>query len=176
MNRTVVIPGYSDFETFSRDHKNEIQSMLNYWQKSDAFFNFVWLKGISGRSHLNPLAMRARMDAVYDYYKKTQTPLWVMAQIKGVSSHSLLILDMNQNETGYSMNVIDSNHPLKTITIDYQDGDTNLHATGEDYSFVPYVGFQNDFVKLSAALKATCGNLKDGLDLSQVKPGDIELP
>lgn len=176
MNRTVVIPGYSDFETFSHDYKKEIQAMLNSWQKADGFFNFEWMRGISGKSELEPRAMRAQMDGVYKHYKNSPTPLWVMAQIKGITSHSLLILQMVQNDTGYSMNVIDSNHPQDTIRIDYHDGDRNLHATGESYSFVPYVGFQNDFVKLSAALKTACGGLTEGLDLSNVEAGDVELP
>lgn len=176
MNKTVVIPGYSDFETFSRDYKKEIQAMLDGWQKSDGFFNFEWMRGISGRSSLEPSEMRSQMEAVYRHYKNSPTPLWIMAQIKGITSHSLLILHMVQNETGYSLNVIDSNHPQDTITIDYQYGDRNLRATGESYSFVPYVGFQNDFVKLSSALKSTCGGLTESLDLSNVEAGDVELP
>lgn len=176
MNKTVVIPGYSDFETFSHDYKPQIQAMLDSWQKADGFFNFEWMRGISGRSELEPAQMKAQMQNVYDHYKASPTPLWIMAQIKGITSHSLLILKMAQTENGYAMNVIDSNHPQDTVEISYHEGDRNLHATGESYSFVPYVGFQNDFVKLSAALKSTCGGLTEGLDLSQVKPGEVELP
>jgi hypothetical protein len=176
MNKTVVIPGYQDFETFSTDYKNEIQAMLNDWQKRDGFFNFEWMRGISGKSSLEPDQMRARMDDVYKHYKNSPTPLWIMAQIKGIESHSFLILRMVQTENGYTMEVIDSNHPVETVTIDYHQGDRNLRATGAKYSFVPYVGFQNDFVKLSQALKSACGGLTEGLDLSDVQEGDVELP
>lgn len=176
MNRTVVIPGYSDFESFTRDYKPQIQAMLNAWQKSDGFFNFEWMRGISGRSALEPSQMKARMQDVYNHYKSSPTPLWIMAQVKGITSHSLLVLRMSQTETGYVMQVIDSNHPQDTVEIVYHEGDRNLRATGEKYSFVPYVGFQNDFVKLSAALKAACGGLTEGLDLSRVEPGEVELP
>ncbi len=175
MNKTVIIPGYSDFETFSHDYKREIQALLNDWQKKDGFFNFEWMRGISGKFELEPSAMRAQMDKVYTHYKNSPTPLWIMAQIKGITSHSLLILKMAQTDTGYSMDVIDSNHPQDTVRIDYNTGDRNLRATGESYSFVPYVGFQNDFVKLSAALKTACGGLTEGLDLSNVEEGDVEL-
>lgn len=176
MNKTVVIPGYSDFETFSHDYKNEIQSLLNDWQKKDGFFNFEWMRGISGKFELEPAAMRARMDNVYNHYKNSPTPLWIMAQIKGITSHSLLILKMAQTDSGYILDVIDSNHPQDTVRIEYNTGDRNLRATGSSYSFVPYVGFQNDFVKLAAALKTACGGLTDGLDLSTVEEGDVELP
>lgn len=175
MNKTVIIPGYSDFETFSHDYKKEIQALLNDWQKKDGFFNFEWMRGISGKFELEPSAMRTQMDKVYTHYKNSPTPLWIMAQIKGITSHSLLILKMAQTDTGYSMDVIDSNHPQDTIRIEYNTGDRNLRATGASYSFVPYVGFQNDFVKLSAALKTACGGLTEGLDLSTVEEGDVEL-
>jgi hypothetical protein len=175
MDKTVAIPGYSDFETFSHDYKSQIQAMLNDWQKRDGFFNFEWMRGISGRSSLEPAQMRAQMDGVYKHYKSSPTPVWIMAQIKGVTSHSLLVLKMVQNDTGYALDVIDSNHPQDTITIDYHYGDRNLHSTGESYSFVPYVGFQNDFVKISAALKSACGGLTEGLDLSKVEEGDVEI-
>lgn len=176
MNRTVVIPGYSDFETFSRDHQRQIQAMLNAWQKSDGFFNFEWMRGISGRSSLEPREMRARMDDVYKFYKSSPTPLWIMAQIKGIESHSMLILKMAQTDFGYSLFVIDSNHPLETIQIDYHTGDRSLRAFGGKYTFVPYVGFQNDFTKIAAALKSTCGGFAEDMDLSDMRPGDIELP
>jgi hypothetical protein len=175
MNKTVIIPGYSDFKTFSHDYKNEVQAMLDSWQKSDGFFNFVWVRGISGKSELEPRAMQVQMNNVYDYYKSTQTPLWVMAQIKGITSHSLLILHMVQNANGYSMKVIDSNHPSETITIYYNIGDRNLRFSGAGYSFVPYVGFQNDFLKIGATLESTCGGTSKMIDITAIKPGDLEL-
>ena len=150
--------------------------MLDRWQKADGFFNFEWMRGISGRSSLPAGEMRLRMDDVYKHYKNSPTPLWIMAQIKGITSHSLLILQMVQTANGYDLNVIDRNHPLDTIRIEYHEGDMNLRATGESYSFVPYVGFQNDFSKLSAALKTACGGLTESLDLSGVEEGDVELP
>lgn len=173
MDKTVVIPGYSDFETFSRSHQFEIQAMLNDWQLRDGFLNFQWIRGISGHSSLPSKDMKSRMDSVFNYFKNSPAPLWVMAQVKGITSHSLLIIDMKRNAHGYDLNVIDSNHPLETIDIEYHEGDTFLKAQGAKYSFVPYVGFQNDFRKIFTSLKKACPNRRiEGLD--DILDGEIE--
>jgi hypothetical protein len=174
MDQIVFIPGYSDFASFSKDYGNEIQQMLNDWQKRDGFFNFEWIRGISGRHSLSAADMRKRMDAVYLQYKKSPTPLWIMAQIKGVTSHSFLVLRMNKNAHGYDMTVIDSNYPLKNISIIYHEGDNALRAQGAKYTFVPYVGFQNDFRKISLALKKDCGNEGFVMPVEGILDGEIE--
>ena len=174
MNKVVTIPGYVDFETFSLDYQNEMQSMLNGWQKRDGLYNFEWIRGISGKSSLPVGEMLLRMKDVYDHYKNSPTPLWIMAQIRGISSHSLMILNMKEVENGYDMEVIDSNYPQDMIPITYRQGDTSLYGHKKKYTFVPYVGFQNDFLKLSAALKTKCGEKNLGLVWKTVRPGEIE--
>lgn len=169
MDRVVVIPGYSDFFTFSKDFQKNIQDMLEGWQKRDGFLNFEWIRGISGRSELSMEKMKERMDDVYRYYKNSPAPLWIMAQIKGITSHSLLVLQMRETETGYDMNVIDSNHPDETLLISYVFGDRSLK--NDKYTFVPYTGFQNDFRLIRKAVAHTCG---DVFPKSEVEDGDIE--
>jgi hypothetical protein len=174
MDQVVIIPGYSDFESFSSDHRVGLQNLLNEWQKRDGFFNFEWIRGISGRFSLPAGDMKLRMDDIYNHYKNSPTPLWIMAQIKGLTSHSLLILTMTYRESGYDMIVIDSNHPQDLVNIEYYHGDTFLHAKGEKYNFVPYAGFQNDFKNIQAALKKSCGNKSFLLDLSHLRDGEVE--
>lgn len=174
MNEVVVIPGFSDFVTFSKTYHFDVQSMLNEWQKIDGLLNFEWLRGISGQASLNPLAMKARMFDVYDYYKTSPTPLWVMAQIRGITSHGFLIVDMEQTPKGFMMEVIDSNHPLETYTVEYQEGDRFLRPRDEKYTFVPYVGFQNDYKLLAGALKKECKNKSVLINFENIREGQIE--
>lgn len=174
MKKVVTIPGYSDFYTFTRDHKKEVQGLLNLWQKEDGFLNMEWMRGISGQSNLGPAEMQARMNNVYTHYKSSPTPLWIMAQIKGITSHSLLIVDMLQTANGFDLSVIDSNHPDTTMSVSYNLGDRALRIVGEDYSFVPYVGFQKDFHKISAALKTECKGFIEPLDVNELRDGEIE--
>jgi hypothetical protein len=176
MKTVVNIPGHSNFRTFSQDFQKEIQQFLNQWQKRDGIFNSEWTRGISGRSSLSSEEMKIRMNDIYKFYKDSPTPLWIMAQIKGITAHSFLVVDMLQTESGYEMNVVDSNHPAETTKVSYYHGDTSLKVTGEDYSFVPYVGFQNDFKLIASALKNECGHLTQKWDLERLKNGNIELP
>lgn len=173
MSGIAMIPGYSDFHSFTRDHEKEVQAMLDSWQKVDGFFNFQWIRGISGRSQLDPGSMKEQMDLVYAYYKLTPAPLWVMAQIKGITSHALLVVKMFPTDNGYVLDVIDSNHPLETLTIDYFYGESNLKAPKDSYAFVPYVGFQKDFQSISATLRRACpqGMFSQKQD---IRPGQIE--
>jgi hypothetical protein len=170
MTDTVVIPGYSDFNSFTRDHQEEVQALLEDWQRRDGFLNFEWIRGISGKFSLPPAKMKARMDEVYRYYKNSPAPLWIMAQVKGITSHSFLILSMQNTEDGYLMSVIDSNHPLKTLMIEYQVGDSYLR--NDSYTFVPYVGFQNDFRLISRSLIKRCGS--NLIEFQDVEEGEIE--
>lgn len=174
MKNLVVIPGYHDFYTFSKDHHHSIQGMLDEWQKIDGFLNFEWLRGISGRSRLPAGELVARMDSVYNFYKKSPAPVWLMAQIKGVTSHSLLLLNMEKNATGYDLEVIDSNHPLETLTIEYHHGDVTIHAPKDKYTFVPYVGFQNDYRNILSALQRSCPDSMVSEEY-EIEDGEVEI-
>lgn len=175
MDEVVTIPGYSDFESFTKDVRPEIQAILNDWQKTDGFLNFEWIRGISGQSFLPPEQMKIRMDDVYSYFKTSPNPIWLMAQIKGITSHSLLLTSMHSNGRGYTLEVIDSNHPTETYSIDYVYGDQFLRPKYEKYTFVPYVGFQRDFKKISETLKRVCGDKNKLIDSSVILDGQIEI-
>lgn len=172
MKKVVVIPGYPDFESFTREHKVVTQKMLNVWQKIDGFLNFQWIRGISGQSSLDSFEMKKRMDDVFFYFKKTSIPVWLMAQIKGITSHSLLLLNMTERLDGYDLTVIDSNHPLETLKIEYFIGDEFLK--NDSYTFVPYVGFQNDFISIFEALAKRCKS-EFATELTGIIPGDLEI-
>lgn len=174
MDAVVVIPGYEDFLSFSRDHQKEIQTLLDGWQKFDGFYNFEWIRGISGRSSLSADEMKLRMKEVYSFYSTSPAPLWIMAQMKGVTSHAFLILRMFETGDGYQMELIDSNAPQKTLTITYVEGESALRSQNGKYSFVPYVGFQNDYKKIATALNAHCGNKNIVLDIRDLKDGEVE--
>lgn len=172
MKSVVVIPGYSDFESFSRDYKKEIQAMLESWQKFDGFYNFEWIRGISGQYQLPADEMKLRMDDVYRLYKKSPAPIWIMAQMKGITSHSFLVTDMQESANGYEMKVIDSNFPVKNNFIQYLEGDSYLKVVGDTDTFVPYVGFQNDFRKIMSTLTKSCGEVIEKMD--PIEDGQIE--
>ncbi len=175
MDSVVEIPGFSDFGSFTRKYENEVQSMLNQWQKEDGFINQQWIQGLSGRSRLPASKLRQKMDQIFISYKKSPTLVWLMAQIKGVTSHALLLVEMRESAHGYDLGVIDSNSPLKTKYIGYNHGDEFLKFDSSSYQFVPYTGFQQDFVKIFTSLNNHCENRSSLFPTYDFQSGDIEL-
>jgi hypothetical protein len=174
MKNVVRIPGYSDFETFSRDYEKEIQALLEGWQRIDGFFNFEWIRGISGNYRLPWNEMQIRMNKVFSFYRSSPVPVWLMAQMKGITSHSFLLLKMEETNSGFDLWLIDSNHPSKTVLAHYNQGDQYLQVEGHKSTFVPYVGFQEDFRKISQTLARHCG--RDQLSSGSIPKGEVELP
>jgi hypothetical protein len=176
MNQVVTIPGFTDFKSFTKAYQVQTQKMLNDWQKFDGVINREWERGISGHSSLPSAALELQMHKVFDFFKNSPLPVWVLVQIKGISSHAYLILDMEQVSNGLDFHVIDSNHPEKKGLVQYRYGQTSLREVGEKYTFVPYVGFQNDFRLISASLKTHCHSFTLDRDFAHIEDGQIELP
>ncbi len=156
MNEVITIPGYANFQEFSREYQKDIQSLLNQWQADDGVINQEWIRGLSGTSSLPADKMRTHMDELYAYYQQSPAGVWVMVQIRGITAHALLVLNMQKVANGYHMGVIDSNQPLQTGLLTYQHGQKNLQLPYAKYTFVPYVGFQKDFHSITAGLSGHC--------------------
>lgn len=174
MNTPVIIPGYTDFLTFTEANKAEVQSMLEAWQREDGFINQQWVRGISGKYELPPADMKVRMDNLFNLFQKSPHPMWVMAQIKGISSHAFLVLEMIPRGAGYELRMIDSNEPLITKTFNYESGDRFLKHPKDKYSFVPYSGFQKDYELILGSVVRRCGDILD-FDKREIPRGEIEV-
>lgn len=155
MNHVVEIPGYKDFFDFTLSFQNEIQEELNAWQLRDGFIFQQWVRGLYGRSSMPDDELKKRMDIVYSKFKENLPGLWVMAQLPGITSHALLIIDMKPRASGYDLTMIDSNAPDTNLTTSYHFGDRTVSS----YGMVPYVGFDEDFKRIEKALKESCPSL-----------------
>jgi len=176
MNKVVTIPGFKDFASFSLAHKAQIQQLLNQWQASDGFINQQWVRGISGRSTLPPPKLKNQMDYIFNFFQESPLPVWLMAQVKGVTAHAFLLLEMFPLQNGYHLRVIDSNKPLITRDVFYQHGDSNLTLDDRKYTFIPYTGFQKDFKYLHSAIKNHCPNHKLNLSVdTSTLTGQFEI-
>lgn len=174
MSKIVTIPGYADFYSFTKENEAEVQKVLEIWQREDGFFNMQWVRGISGQYELPAADMKVRMDTLHDQFLKSPHPAWIMAQIKGIESHSFLLLSMNPVANGYELEVIDSNVPSQRKYFTYQVGQKFLQHPKEKYSFVPYLGFQKDYQLIEASVEKRCGNVF-GLDSRDIPMGEVEL-
>lgn len=180
MRQVVTIPGYHNFSEFTSDHQTSIQRVLELWQRQDGLLNFQWLRGISGRYRLPAQQMEARMRKLYQYYSQSPHPVWVMAQMKGITSHSFLIRQMESLPSGYVLEVVDSNKPTELRYVRYQFGDQYLKLQDGNTIFVPYVGFQEDFRKIGRSIARHCSqsmglNKSDALIEGPIMKGEIEV-
>lgn len=179
MNQVVVIPGYENFNSFTQENQRAVQALLDQWQREDGFLNFEWMRGLSGKSSLPPQEMEAQMQRMYRFYLQSPVPVWVMAQMKGIIAHSFLIRHMEAVPNGFELEVIDSNKPKELRMIRYRVGDEVINFDGGKIPFVPYVGFQEDFVRMGQAIRNHCENQKsfieDELIPETIERGEIEL-
>ena len=153
--QVVEIPGYAGFAEFTRDHQAQVQRELDLWQIRDGFVNQQWIRGLSGRPKLPARRLERRMERIHQLFKKSQPGLWVMAQMKGITSHALLLLGMESTSGGYHLRFIDSNFPDETRELEYRRGDRTLDLGYAE--FIPYAGFRSDFRRIAAAIDSHCG-------------------
>ena len=152
----VTIPGYSNFNDFSRDHEGLIQHELNEWQIRDGFIKQQWIRGLYGRPSLPPSVLRERMARIFVKFKASKPGLWVMAQFPGITSHALLFLGMTRTAEGFHLRVIDSNRPEITRELTYHYGDRSIQLGNE--GFTPFVGFQSDQETIDTTLAGYCNS------------------
>jgi hypothetical protein len=153
--QVVEIPGYGGFAEFTRDHQTLVQRELDLWQIRDGFLNQQWIRGLSGRPRLSSWKLEKRMNRVYLAFKSSKPGLWVMAQMRGITSHALLLLGMEPTGQGFRLSFIDSNFPDETREVEYRRGDRTLDLGYAE--FIPYAGFRNDFRRIAAAIDSYCG-------------------
>jgi len=153
-SNVVEIPGYANFADFSHDFEPVVQKELNNWQIRDGFINQQWIRGLHGHPSLPAATLTEHMNALYQKFLHTQPGLWVMVQLPGIASHALLVIGMDQLETGYTMHVIDSNYPSITRDLDYHFGDQTIHLDSE--IFTPYPGFESDLTKINKVVQNYC--------------------
>jgi hypothetical protein len=172
MNSIVEIPGFENFEAFTAYFQTDVQAELEKWQKIDGFLNHQWIRGLSGNYQLPSQTLQNHMDKLYQAFKVSPHPIWIMAQMKGIESHSFLVMDMSENGHGYDLSVIDSNKPKSIRKINYQVGDKSVSLTDGKKEFIPYLGFQGDWLKLNETLSQFCGRQSFN---SAFPMGDLEL-
>lgn len=174
MKTVVEIPGYENFNSFTQAHQKQVQNTLESWQRKDGFINQQWIRGISGKYELAPEAMKEKMAVLYAQFLSSPHPMWVMAQIKGVSSHAFLVLDIFSQPEGLDLKLIDSNYPDEVREVRYVYGQRFLKHKKEKYSFVPYLGFQKDYQSIHESVRQHCGDILN-FNISEIPIGEIEL-
>jgi hypothetical protein len=155
--KTVVIPGYSDMNSFSRENWSKIQSLLDFWQDADGFLKQKWINSVAALPQLNPTLLRYMMDKIFDEVENKQNISWVLlkAQGWGVESHAWLIVDMIKSRNGYDISLIDSNYPLDMRNARYELGSKSIQ-TANYGPLVMYLGRTKDLAVFEKARREFC--------------------
>ncbi len=154
-NRVVEIPGYRNLKEFSAIHYRLIQKELEQWQKKDGFLRFRWIRGLRGYYNVTPDSLKFIMDNIYEEFTTSNAIMYQKLQMKGVTSHAWLLIDMIKNENGYTMTVVDSNFTIPR-SFTYREGDTSLMYPGSYGRFVPYTEQRNEWGDLERARDYYC--------------------
>lgn len=153
-NEIVLVPGYNNLQEFTTDNLALLQSELEAWQLSDGA-KFAWIRGLKGSSIVTPEKLQLMMDELYEEVETQGNIAYQKLQIKGITAHAWLVVNMSKEEDGYLLEVIDSNYPRMTMFYRYEVGDTNL--VHEYYGqFTPYLEETKEMAKIAMTIESTC--------------------
>ncbi len=150
----ITIPGFANFNEFSRYFRAEIQSRLDGWQRTDGFLKQQWIVGLAGASETTQEKMKKGMDNLYKQVSQGDV-VYQKLQIKGIVAHAWLVIGMTKVANGYDLEVIDSNSPVRTQAYRYREGDTSFYHYYYG-NFVPYTGHNRELNKLKKKVKKFC--------------------
>ncbi len=152
MGKVTEVPGFSNLYDFSRTFGQEIQDRLEKWQKGDGFLRQQWTVGLWGSSETTAAKLKERMDDLYQYVEVEGKLAYQMLQIKGITSHAWLVLNVEKMGNGYELEVLDSNY-TSTSTIRYRNGQETINSYG---GLVPITGKKAELRKLEKAVSKYC--------------------
>jgi len=155
LGNVTEVPGFSNLYDFSREFRAEIQDRLEKWQIGDGFMRQQWTVGLWGSSSTSAEKLKERMDDLYEYVEKEGKLAYQMLQIRGITSHAWLVLNVEKTSDGYIMEVLDSNY-TSTSKIRYRYGQERINSYG---GLVNITGKKAELRRLEQAVKKYCKKL-----------------
>ena len=142
----VVIPGFRNFNEFSWTFSSEIQSELDKWQKIDGVVKF---------NVVEVSTLKSMMDELYEYVELEGNIAYQKLQIKGITAHAWLVVNMIKVSNGYDLEVLDSNYPDQTQIYRYREGMTSF--THSYYgNFTPYLERKSEMNTIKMTILKQC--------------------
>ena len=151
----VTIPGYRNFASFADENQSLIQRELEKWQKGDATLRFAWVTGLSGNSTVESTKMKDLMDKIYQEVEVNKNIAYNKLQIPGIDSHAWLVVHMKKVNSGYDLEILDSNFPRSTELYQYREGDKTIDYHGY-FHFTPYLERTDEMKKINDTILKKC--------------------
>ncbi len=151
----VTIPGFNNFYEFTSRYAHLIQAELEAWQINDGVTKFGWTVGLSGKSLATSAKLQIMMDNLYQEVEVKNTIAYQKLQIKGITAHAWLVVNMKKLSNGYDLEVIDSNEQFMTRIYKYRKGDQFFNHWFYG-NFVPYLERTNEMDNVKEVIKNAC--------------------
>ncbi len=156
-DEVVEIPGYRNFYEFSYHHAVQIQRELEKWQKGDGILKFNWAVGLKGRPEVPEEKLGTMMDELYEFVVDEGNIAYQKLQIRGITAHAWLVINMKKRSDGYDLEILDSNFPFQTSIYKYREGMTSFDYHGY-FKFTPYLERTKEMDKVSLTILKNCDN------------------
>ena len=150
----VEISGFNNFLEFSTHFEKEIQTELEAWQRFESL-RFTWIRGLRGSIRVSAEWMQELMDNLYEETEVSGNISFQKLQMKGLTAHAWLVVNMKKFDNGYDLEVIDSNYQNMTKFYQYRHGDTHL-LYKEKSPFTPYLEHTFEMERINSAIKEAC--------------------
>jgi hypothetical protein len=153
-NDVVEISGFNNFLEFSTQFEKEIQTELEAWQRFESL-RFTWIRGLRGSIRVSAEWMQELMDNLFEETEVSGNISFQKLQMKGLTAHAWLVVNMKKFDNGYDLEVIDSNYQNMTKFYQYRRGDTHL-LYKEKSPFTPYLEHTFEMERINSAIKEAC--------------------
>ncbi len=152
--KVVVVKGYSNLNQFSADNAEAMTETLGQWQMVDSFIKMQWFRGLRSTS-INDGKLSKQMDDLYHDVGVNKNVVFQMLKMSGLEAHAWLVKNVVATETGYQLEVIDSNFPMAPYLVDYSRGESKLSSDVYG-NLAPYPQHQDDLPVYKKAQAAFC--------------------
>lgn len=153
-NGVQEIKGFRNFYEFSSHFATEIQSELETWQRFEGKRG-TFIRGLRGSAVVSADWLLELMNDLYEEVAVRNNIAYQKLQLKGVTAHAWLVINMTKAGSGYDLEILDSNFPHRTSFYQYRYGDTNLNYQDLG-AFVPYLEFTNEIDWIRDSIKEFC--------------------
>lgn len=159
----ITVPGFKNLQEFSIVHQKEIQRALEKWQMKNGTVRGVWIRGVSGRSEMEPAVLKDHIEKIIANFESKKRPAFLVLQMPGITAHAFILLDYERIQNGIDLKVIDSNYSGRVVTYEFRDGDRAIRMRGYRDTSVPYLAFDTDFVQFEKVRQQSCLKQQDDL-------------
>lgn len=116
---------FNNLHDFTLAHKNQLLRLVSDWQVQDTY-NLHFILGLKGSPRIRPEKLAANIEEIYHLVKVRHQITYAMLQLPGVASHAWLVIDVVRTNTGFILDVLDSNFPKHILRVEYKYGNGEI--------------------------------------------------